>query len=103
MGADEPKHLTEGEVSREEQIYTTELNGIHLVRPSSMQPNPVSTSVELLDLTSTCHVHGIREAVREKQPESPISMNLCSKSTTYYSKIANFLGNSPGQYFARGL
>lgn len=103
MGTDELKNLTKGAVSREEQLYTTELTVIDSVRAPSMQPSPVSISVELLELTSTCRVRGIREAVREKQPGSHIIMNLCSKSTTYYSKIASFLGNSPGQYFARGL
>lgn len=103
MGPDEMKLLTEGAVSRDKQLYTTEFTGIDLVRAPSKQPNPVSTSVELLQSTSTCHVHGIRKAVIEKQLGSHISMNLCSKSTTYYSKIASFLGNSPGQFFARGL
>lgn len=60
MGTDELKRLTKGTVSREEQLYTAytavnsvELTGIYLVRAPSMQPNLVSTSVKLLDLTST--------------------------------------------------
>lgn len=77
-------------------LPTTDLTGIHLVRASSMQPNSVSTSVKLLDLASTCCVHGIREAVREKQPGAHIIMDVCSKSTTYYSKIASFWAIAQG-------
>lgn len=104
MGTDELKQVIEGIASGEEQLYTTELTGIHLVRAPSMQPDPVSTSMELLDLTSICCMQWDKGgSERKKQPGAHIIMNLCSKSTTYYSKIASFLGNSPGQYFARGL